>query len=636
MFRIEALLSARQFVAPEPVGDRIYFISNISGHFSLYVMDRGGSVPEPLLPPDIALQNPELMNGYSFRVFPKLGKILVMIDHHGDEKYQPMFIPLEGGFPEPVFPELEGTQVFAYPADVEANMAYLVVSSLTEAVVKSYRADLEARTLEELGQSDSIIWAVAAARDHSKAILIEGYSAGDNVVYLHEKGRPSLQLLHGVPMKERKEGQVVPPSAINNIQFSPSEAGLVFTSALFEDTYSLGYLLLEQPGEVKPVQVTGTVHEGLGEMTDLRHLQGDRYLVQYNIDGCSWAYEGTFDERNLTLDLDNVLCGQGRLSNGVVDGLEYDKENDRYALSFSTAASPTQLYTIEGPGHREIVQHTRERILGVPDEYMSLGEDASFRSFDGEEISARLYMPSASLGFDGPRPLVYYIHGGPQGQERPNFAWFSMPLIQFLTLNGFAVFVPNVRGSTGYGLKYMKHVDNDWGGKDRLDHVHAMTEVLPKDPRIDTKRAGVIGRSYGGYMTLTLATRHPELWSAAVDMFGPYSLITFIERMPSTWKPYFYKIMGNPTVPAERDFLLERSPYSYIGQLKCPMLVIQGANDPRVIEQESRDVVEHLKERGTEAELLVFGNEGHDVIKFENKVVCYNRITEFFKEHLKP
>ena len=96
-----------------------------------------------------------------------------------------------------------------------------------------------------------------------------------------------------------------------------------------------------------------------------------------------------------------------------------------------------------------------------------------------------------------------------------------MPLIQFLTLRGFAVFVPNVRGSTGYGLNYTKQVDRDWGGQDRLDHVHAMTKILPKDKRLDVKRAAVVGRSYGGYMTLMQAGRHPELWSAACDMFGP-------------------------------------------------------------------------------------------------------------------
>ena len=132
---------------------------------------------------------------------------------------------------------------------------------------------------------------------------------------------------------------------------------------------------------------------------------------------------------------------------------------------------------------------------------------------------------------------MYYVHGGPQSQERPDFAWFSMPLIQILTLEGFAVFVPNARGSTGYGLDYSKQVDRDWGGLDRLDHVHAMTEVLPQDERVDISRAGVVGRSYGGYMTLTLAARHPELWRGAVDMFGPYDLFTFMDRLPRRGSP---------------------------------------------------------------------------------------------------
>ena len=152
---------------------------------------------------------------------------------------------------------------------------------------------------------------------------------------------------------------------------------------------------------------------------------------------------------------------------------------------------------------------------------LSRGEDYSYTSFDGTRVSARLYLPSETLGFSGKRPVLNYVHGGPQGQERPDYSWFSMPLIQFLTLQGFAVFVPNVRGSTGYGLAYTKQVDRDWGGQDRLDHVHAMNEVLPKDERLDVSRAGVLGRSYGGYMTLTLAGRHPDLWAAAVDMFGP-------------------------------------------------------------------------------------------------------------------
>ena len=118
-------------------------------------------------------------------------------------------------------------------------------------------------------------------------------------------------------------------------------------------------------------------------------------------------------------------------------------------------------------------------MLGIAPELLSPGEDASFESHDGMRISARLYRPSPELGYEGARPLVYYVHGGPQSQERPNFAWFSMPLIQALTLNGFAVFVPNVRGSTGYCAEYAQRVDRDWGGNDRLDHVFASTQLRP-------------------------------------------------------------------------------------------------------------------------------------------------------------
>ncbi|HYP41259.1 MAG TPA: prolyl oligopeptidase family serine peptidase [Chloroflexia bacterium] len=631
--RIESLLSARLFLAPQLWDDRIYFISNLSGHFSLYRMNYGGSVPEPLLPPHIALQNPELIEAYSFYVFPKLGKILVAIDRDGDEKYQPMFIPLEGGFPESPYPDFAGEQVFIYPCDASANMAYLLAASQTESLFRAYQADLEKCTLLKIGESPYGGFVDTANDSHTQAVMIDDYSPGDRVVYLWKEGQEGRKLLYGVPIEERAEGQKVPVNAITSSRFTPSDKGLVFLTALFEDTYGVGYLDLADPAEVKPVSLTGTVHSGTGEMTGLRHVRDERYLVEYNIDGVSWAYEGTFDEDTLTLDLDKVICGQGELSGGVMKSINYNSASDRYVLAFSTASSPTQLYTVEGKERDKVVRHTCERILGTPESHMSKGEDVSFTSFDGLRVSARLYMPSEELGFGGPRPLVYYIHGGPQGQERPNFAWFSMPLIQFLTLNGFAVFVPNVRGSTGYGLSYMKHVDHDWGGQDRLDHVHAM-KLLADEPRVDVKRAGVIGRSYGGYMTLTLATRHPELWSAAVDMFGIYNLITSIERFPVTWKPFAYQTIGHPE--KERDFLLERSPSTYIDNISCPLLVMQGANDPRVVERESRDVVEQLRERGKEVDYVVFENEGHDVIKYENKVRCYNTITEFFKKHLRP
>ena len=165
-----------------------------------------------------------------------------------------------------------------------------------------------------------------------------------------------------------------------------------------------------------------------------------------------------------------------------------------------------------------------------------------------------------------------------------------------------------------------------------MDQVEGL-KILEKDNRIDSTKRAVIGRSYGGYMTLTLVSRFPDFWSAGVDMFGPYNLITFMERLPPTWRTSFVLSIGD--LQKDKDFLLERSPFVHIDHVKCPMLMIQGRNDPRVVEKETADVVERLRSRGIPVDYLVFEDEGHDVIKFNNRVTCYNRITEFFTQHLK-
>ena len=461
-----------------------------------------------------------------------------------------------------------------------------------------------------------------------------GYTQGDNVLFINSGGRRTF--LYGTPLEDRKEGESIPLNGLASAVFSPGEKGAIVTSSVFEDTYSLGYIDLSKPGQLEPVSLKGVKHEGIGELVEIDRLAEDRYLLIFNIDGCSWVYEGVFHEKKRLMKLKHVLVGEEPLANGMLHKVQYDEKDDLFTFSFSTATSPTQLYSVWGRRRDKVTCHTNERILGVPGGLLSKGEDASFTSHDGLRVSARLYLPAEQLGFKGPRPLVYYIHGGPQGQERPDFAWFSMPLIQFLTLRGFAVFVPNVRGSTGYGLSYTKQVDRDWGGRDRLDHVHAMTKVLPKDQRIDVSCAAVVGRSYGGYMTLMLAGLHPDLWKASCDMFGPYDLLTFLDRIPETWKPYFKMALGDPVIAQERNFLVERSPKTHLQNMAAPMLVIQGRNDPRVVAAELEDLVSQLRSQGKDLDLLIFEDEGHDVLKYENRVRCYNAITDFFTRHLNP
>lgn len=636
-FPIESLLSARLLLEPQIEGDRIYFLSDLAGTLSLYSMAGNGSIPQPLLPGGLALVNPHIMPGDNFHVLPKLGKILVMIDKLGDENYQPNLIPLTGGIPEPLFGDkYQSEQIACVNCDKDRNIAYFFRDNRKTPDIECLRVNLATGEVKSLGTSIYGNAANGVSSDHSQVILADGYTAGDVVLYYWKEGMASRKLLYGIPLDQR-DGKQVPPTGIGWCSFVDNDKALFFESTIFHDNGGLTYLSLDNPTKPVDVAIRGSRHSGQGEMTGVRRVKGDVFVLEYNIDGASWAYEGRFHSGTPpTFEVERVLIGNPPLSDGVALGLEWQIKNEKplqveYVFSFTRASSPSQIYHI--PEGEKVAAHrlSSEKVLGIPDEYLSAGEDASYTSFDGLRVSARLYLPSPKLGYKGPRPLVEYVHGGPQGQERPDFTWFSMPLIQNLTLNGFAVFVPNVRGSTGYGMRYMKWVDRDWGGKDVSDHVEGLKR-LEKDSRIDSKRRGVVGRSYGGYMTLTLASRHPELWKAAVDMFGPYDLPTWVSRIPPTWQTFFRLTLGDPV--KDKDFLVERSPKTYMNQLTAPLMILQGKHDPRVPEPESAQLVKDLRDGGVKVDYVVYEDEGHDVLRFKNRVDCYNRITEFFRKNL--
>ncbi|MFW9929696.1 MAG: alpha/beta hydrolase family protein, partial [Candidatus Thorarchaeota archaeon] len=327
------------------------------------------------------------------------------------------------------------------------------------------------------------------------------------------------------------------------------------------------------------------------------------------------------------------------LNNGISLGFGFDqldlfekkiKFPSQLIISFTKALMPSQLFLISlSKNKMDMNRISSERVLGIPEKFLSEGETFNYKSFDGLQISSRLYLPSKHLNYSGPRPLVLYVHGGPTGQERPDFTWFSMPIIQYLTLHGFVVFVPNVRGSTGYGYSYMAQVFHDWGGKDMRDHIEGLKK-LEQDSRIDSTKRFVMGRSYGGFMTLSLMSRHPDLWTGGCDLFGPYDLLGFYDRLPGTWKESMKQVLGDPDKEDDKNFLIERSPKTYMNDLIAPLLVIQGRNDPRVLAKESEEIVDLLREKGNKVDIIIYEDEGHDVIKIKNKIDCYEKITSFF------
>jgi dipeptidyl aminopeptidase/acylaminoacyl peptidase len=203
-----------------------------------------------------------------------------------------------------------------------------------------------------------------------------------------------------------------------------------------------------------------------------------------------------------------------------------------------------------------------------------------------------------------------------------------------LANRGYAVLQVNFRGSTGFGKAFLNAGDREWGGKMHDDLVDAVNWIVDRGVA-DPERIAIYGGSYGGYAALVGATFTPDLFACAVDIVGPSNLITFIETIPPYWSTYtamLHKRVGNPDTDA--DFLKSRSPLSRVAEIKIPMLIAQGANDPRVKQAESEQIVAEMEKKGIECEYMLFPDEGHGFAKPENRIRFYAAAERFLAHHL--
>ena len=226
-----------------------------------------------------------------------------------------------------------------------------------------------------------------------------------------------------------------------------------------------------------------------------------------------------------------------------------------------------------------------------------------------------------------PRPALLVIHGGPEGQSHPHLE----PQLRRLLEAGLTILAPNIHGSTGYGKSWQAAIHRDWGGIDLAD-LRAVAEWMASHPEIDPARIGVYGGSYGGFATLTCITRIPQYWRCAVDLFGPSNLLTSLEEAEPNWRRWNKLWIGDQV--ADRDTLWDRSPLAHADNIRCPVLVMAGANDPRVRKRESDQIVEQLRARDQDVEYLVFGGEGHGVTSPANMAAATAKIREFLQHYL--
>jgi dipeptidyl aminopeptidase/acylaminoacyl peptidase len=289
------------------------------------------------------------------------------------------------------------------------------------------------------------------------------------------------------------------------------------------------------------------------------------------------------------------------------------------------------------PGSRYLFDRTTKKLTleyvvreRIPRQHMAAMKPIRYASSDGLEIPAYLTLPK---GLEAKNlPLVVFPHGGPWGRD----SWRFDNYAQFLANRGYAVLQPNFRASTGYGKKFLNAGNNQWGDRMQDDITWGVKRLVAQGIA-DPKRVGIMGGSYGGYATPASVAFPPDVYAAAVSIVGPSNLLTLLETIPPYWesiRAIFHERMGNPTTPEGKQRLERQSPLNSASKIKTPLLVAQGANDPRVKKAESEQIVIALRDRGFPVEYVLAPDEGHGFQRPVNNMALFAAAEAFFAKHL--
>jgi len=313
------------------------------------------------------------------------------------------------------------------------------------------------------------------------------------------------------------------------------------------------------------------------------------------------------------------------LPKGVSGGVSFGPDGDQFALTVTADTENANVYVVDiRSGETE--RWTDAPTAGIPRETFVPSELVHYPTFDGREIPAFFSLPETDTG-SGETPVIVDIHGGPESQRRPSFNSVK----QYLLANGYAVFEPNVRGSSGYGKSYAALDDVD-KRMDSVTDLKAAVEWLHDHPAVDPDRIVAMGGSYGGFMVLAAMTEYPELWAAGVNIVGIANFVTFLENT-GEWRRELREAEYG-SLAEDRDFLESISPINRVDAIDAPLFVLHGENDPRVPVGEAEQIVAEAREQGVPVEKLVFEDEGHGITKLENRIEAYRAIVDFLSTHV--
>lgn len=584
-------------VTPLSDGD-ILFTSDINGQFNIWRQE----ISKKLAP-----RYQRMLTAFhdrtvrDFVLTPDEKRIFFMADQDGDERHQLYVTPTAGGEVEALTSDREVTHTVSRGAVNGTGSRLLYTSNGRsrkdfDVIIRELKSGKESMPLEQGSLWGEPQWDSTGNR----FTAVKQLSNTDVRSFIYD-------------LKRKKTREIMPHKEEAIVYSSGWTAdGRVAVVTDMDNDFSS--LLLHDPVKGK----NSVVYSGKHDVESVfAPRTGNRLFFAINNEGYSEVYSYKPGGKTSKLKIKQ----KGWL---YFSGISGDQRGKRIGMVWTRESAPPELLLYDSAAQKSAFV-TDSMTGGVPTG-IPKPELIHYKSFDGRMIPA-FYYPAAGTGRRS--PAILSIHGGPESQERP--FWGYAGLYQYLQASGIALLCPNIRGSTGYGKKYQKMIHRDWGGGELKDLEHA-AKWLESRKEIDGSRLAVFGGSFGGFATLSCVSRLPSHWKAGVDICGPSNLVTFCKSVPPFWMRFMKEWVGDPEEDA--DFLMERSPISHIDKVKADMLIIQGANDPRVVKAESDQMVDKLRKMGRETEYMVFEDEGHGFTKTENARKAFSRCADFLVKKL--
>lgn len=581
-----------------PDDTRLLISSDETGIYNVYALAAADGSREPLTASSTD-------STFAVSWFPGDARALFTADQGGNELYH-LYVRETSGETRDLTPGEEvKAEMAGWTADGE--YFYVLTNERDARVFDLYRYSAENYERTLVFQNDEALQVSAVSPDGSTVALVKPRTSADSDVYLLDTRVPDAE----PELITAHEGNVL--HAVH--EFTRDSDKLVYST--------------DEHGEF---QQAWTYDLGTGEKSPLVTADWDVVFVTYSDSGRYRVSAINEDARTVVRLFDNETREEVELDSlppGDLAQVRFSRDESRIALMVSSDTSPQDVYTANlatGESHRLTQALNPE----IDEADLVSSEVVRYESFDDLEIPAILYRPKGASA-PNPAPALVWVHGGPGGQSRTGYS----ATLQHLVNHGYAVLAANNRGSSGYGKTFYHMDDRRHGEVDLQDIVYGRHYLASLD-WVDEERIGIIGGSYGGYMVGAALAFEPEVFDVGINIFGVMNWVRTLTSIPPWWEAFkeaLYDEMGDPETDGERHRRI--SPLFHAQNIEAPLLVVQGANDPRVLQAESDEIVEAVRANGVPVEYVLFPDEGHGFTKRENRIRASEAYVGFLDQYLK-